>query len=367
MPETAPYVGIADSGMGGGSGPIGWGITHPYLQEQLYLYYGNEQIIRKQYETTKRWIEFLRSHANENIINDCLGDWEGIEPKSIPLTATAYYYNSVRMLAKFAEILGKREDAKNYEILTEQIKEAFIKKFLNPGTGEFENHTQACQSFALFYDLAPDDKRNAAIDVLVDQIINHDKGHVAAGFTGTRMMLDVLSNSGKADVAYTVANQKTYPGWGYMLENGATTLWEHWAFSDNIFSHNHASFGSVDAWFFKVLGGVNPDPEAIGFDKIIIKPQILGDLKWAKASYNSIHGLIVAEWKLDGDTLKLDIIIPANTTATIYVPAAEVDNVSESGKAAAEAEDIRFLRIEKGSVVFSSGSGEYHFKSSLKR
>jgi len=367
LTETAPYVGIADRGLGGGSGPIGWGITHPYLQQQLYRYYGNDRIIKEQYEITKRWVEFLAGNAKGHIITKCLGDWQAIERKSIPLTATAYYYSSAAMLARFAKIVGNDADAREYEALAGRIKEAFIHKFLKPGTGQFESHTQACQSFALFYDLVPEAERQVAVDVLTEQVIDHDKGHVAAGFTGTRMMLDVLSESGRADIAYTVVNQKTYPGWGYMLECGATTVWEHWGFSDNVYSHNHASFGSVDAWFYKVLGGIYPDTEAVGFDKIVIKPRILGDLTWVKASYNSIRGRIATNWQLKGDTLELDVIIPANTTATIYVPAASIGEVRESGKTATGAEGLRFLGSEGGSVVFAAGGGEYHFVSKIRR
>ena len=134
-----------------------------------------------------------------------------------------------------------------------------------------------------------------------------------------------------------------------------------------MYSHNHASFGSVDAWFYKVLGGIYPDTEAVGFDKIVIKPRILGDLTWVKASYNSIRGRIATNWQLKGDTLELDVIIPANTTATIYVPAASIGEVRESGKTATGAEGLRFLGSEGGSVVFAAGGGEYHFVSKIRR
>ena len=134
-------------------------------------------------------------------------------------------------------------------------------------------------------------------------------------------MLNALTEIGRADVAYTIVNQNTFPGWGCMLINNATTIWEHWAFSDNTFSHNHPMFGSVSEWFFSAIAGIQPHPEAVGFDRIIIKPQVVGDLTWSKATYHSIRGLIKSDWSRQDSTFQLDVEIPANTTATVYVPA----------------------------------------------
>jgi alpha-L-rhamnosidase len=169
------------------------------------------------------------------------------------------------------------------------------------------------------------------------------------------MMFDVLRENDMNDIAYKIANQKDFPGWGNMIRSGATTLWESWKFPETDASLNHPMFGSVDEWFYRSLLGINP--AAPGFEKFIIKPQPAGDLVWAKGSYNSIKGIIVSDWKLNGNGFILNVSIPANTKATIYIPSKENGEVFESGKA------INVLRYEKGYAVIETGSGNYSFKA----
>jgi alpha-L-rhamnosidase len=151
-----------------------------------------------------------------------------------------------------------------------------------------------------------------------------------------------------------------------MLENGATTLWEHWEFSDNTYSHNHPMFGSVSEWFFRALAGMNAAADAVGFDKIVIRPQPVGDLKWVKASYDSIHGKIISEWSRAGDVFKLRVQVPVGVMATVFVPCANEAEITESKKPLSRATGVRFLRAENGSAVLALGSGEYEFLSSVK-
>ncbi len=176
-------------------------------------------------------------------------------------------------------------------------------------------------------------------------------------------MLQALADAGRADVAYEMVNQSTFPGWGYMLENGATTLWEHWAFSDNTYSHNHPMFGSVSEWFYKVLAGINAAPDAVGFDKVVIWPQPVGDLKWVKASYDSVHGKVISEWSREAGKFSLRIRVPVGATATVFLPAREATPVTESGKPLDRAAGVELLRREKGVALVSLGSGAYQFSS----
>ena len=152
---------------------------------------------------------------------------------------------------------GKESEAAEAEALAETIKAAFNRKFLQPGTGRYDTATQACQAFALYLGLVPAEEQERALAVLVRDIEDAHAGHLTTGIFGTKFMLHALADSGRADVAFRVVNQSTFPGWGYMLENGATTLWEHWEFSDNTYSHNHPMFGSVSEWFYRVLAGIN--------------------------------------------------------------------------------------------------------------
>jgi len=363
LTETAPYVGIADEGFGEGSGPIGWTLAYPYLQWMLYQYYGDRQIIADHYETTRRHVEFLRSQAEDHLIDRGISDHESLDPKPVALTGTAFYYHHVELLAKFAEILGRTEDARHYSALAAQVKEAFINRFLEAGGDRFDSGTQACQAFALYFDLVPPGEREAALKVLEQEVLERHQGHLATGIFGTRYLLRVLSDLDRAEIAYGIAAQKDFPGWGHMLANGATTLWEHWEFSDNTYSHNHPMFGSVSAWFFETLAGIRPDSGAAGFDRILIKPAPVGDLKWARARYDSVRGRIESEWRLKRNTFSLDVTLPANTTATVYVPARREGDVTESGKLATEAEGVRFLRMEDGAAVYQVGSGRYRFAS----
>ena len=363
MTETAPHVGVMDGGLGSGAGPIGWGTAFIQLQWQLYQYYGNRQLMEEQYPVTKQWVEFLRSCAKDHIIKRGLSDHESLVPKPKELTGTAFYYDNVRTLSRIARVLGKTQDAEQYATLADDIKKAFNRQFLKPGTGAYDSATQASQSFALFYDLVPQEERQNALDVLVRNILEKRNGHLTTGIFGTRFMPLVLSDLGRTDVAYTVVNQKEYPGWGHMLERGATTLWEHWKFSDNIFSHNHPMFGSVGEWFVKALAGIQPDPEMVGWDRLIIRPQPAPGLTWAKGEYQTIRGRVASQWRIEGGKLSLNIVIPPNTTATVFVPTGDSDTVRESGKPAAQAQGVKFLRREQGAAVYQVGSGQYRFSS----
>jgi alpha-L-rhamnosidase len=242
-----------------------------------------------------------------------------------------------------------------------EIKAAFNKRFLQAGTGRFDTATQACQAFALYMGLAPAAEKERALEVFVGDILDTHKGHLSTGIFGTKYMLNVLTDLGRTDVAYQVVNQATFPGWGHMLERGATTLWEHWEFSDNTFSQNHPMFGSVSEWFYKALAGINPAPDAVGFDKVIISPQPVGDLTWVKAGYDSVRGRIVSDWRRENGQFKLHVRIPVGVRATVSLPAADRQQITESGKAVDRATGVRFQSREKGKVALGIGSGDYTF------
>ena len=361
--ETAPFVGIADSGFGEGSGPIEWGTAHPLLLWQLYQYYGDKRLMEEQYDAAAKWIELLKSKAVDNIIDNGLGDHETLVPKMVPLTGTAFYYYNVYLMSRIAEILGRKEDAAAYGKLAGQIRDTFNSKFLDAQTGVYASGTQCCQSTALFMELVPEQSRKTVLDALIKDITETHKGHLSTGIFGTRFMLMALSDLGRADVACTIANQKTFPGWGHMLENGATTLWEHWEFSDNVFSHNHPMFGSVGEWFVKYLAGIRPDSQAVGFNKIILRPCLVADLTWGKGRYDSIRGPIVSDWWIEGGDFHWKVTIPPNTTATVHIPARSSNSVTEGGKPAATAEGVKFLQMSEGAAVCQIGSGSYSFVS----
>ncbi|MDR3260355.1 MAG: hypothetical protein LBT78_00815, partial [Tannerella sp.] len=256
-------------------------------------------------------------------------------------------------IAEFASILGKTEYAKKYESVSKRIRESIVRNYCIPGTGRFDNATQGVQAFALYYGLAPDSK--AALEVLLSEYARHD-WHVATGIFGCKMAFDVLRIHNRNDVAYRVANQRDYPGWGHMLEQGATTLWESWSYPENGSSQNHPMFGSTEEWFYRSLLGINPAKP--GFKEIVIKPQPAGDLTWAKGSYQSIRGTIVSDWKIENGVYTLLVEIPANTSATVYVAA--------PGAAAVQSPALaEFTGYEEGYAVYRVPSGKYDFSASL--
>jgi len=204
------------------------------------------------------------------------------------------------------------------------------------------------------------EEKSVVLDALVANIEKHGN-HIDTGILGAKYLLNALTENGRTDVAYRIASQKTLPGWGYWLEQGATTLWESWGGTD---SRNHIMFGDISAWFVKGLAGINPDPAAPGFQHIRIQPHLVGDLTSARAQYDSIRGRIVSDWTLAGEALTLHVQIPVNTTATVYVPASRPEIVTESGKPAAKSEGVKFLRMESGCAVYEVVSGNYAVSSS---
>jgi len=350
--EIAPYTGIADLGYGGESGPLGWELVFPYLQKQLYDFYGDKRIIEENYNALTKQINFLQSKAKDNLFYWDISDHEALDPKPEAFSASAFYYHHVCLAAEFADLLHKTDDSLKYNKLAKRIKDAIVRKYLIPNTGRFDNATQSAQIFALWYNFSPE--KDSTFSVLMNEFARHN-WHLSTGIFSTKMMFDVLRENDINDIAYKIANQRDYPGWGNMIVNGATTLWETWAYPDESPSQNHPMFGSVDEWFYRSLPGINS--AAPGFEKIIIKPQPAKDLTWAKGSYQSIRGKIISDWKIDGNNFVLNVSIPANTKATIYIPAKQNATITESGKT------MQVLRYEKGYAVVEIGSGDYSFIS----
>lgn len=356
LTDTAPSTGIDYCG-------IGWRMAHPLLVSQLYRYQGDRRLIEEQFETAKRWLLLEAAKYPEGIVKEGLGDHESLVPAPSPPLVTPLFYQSAAMLADMARTLGRAGDAKTCDDLAARIRAAYQKSFVDPKTGTVGPGSQACQSLALYTGLVPETTRQAAVDRLLEDIRDKRHGHLSTGILGTKVMLDALSSNGCAETAYQIANQADFPGWGWMLENGATTLWEHWAGSDNTYSNNHPMFGSISQWFFNCLGGIRPAADAVGFDKILVAPQTVGDLQWVKCSYQSVRGPVTCEWKKSAAGLELRVTVPVGATATVWVPAKDAAAVTEGGKPAAQAEGVKFLRNETGSAVFAVAAGSYVFGS----
>jgi alpha-L-rhamnosidase len=347
LTDTAPSVGIQYCG-------VGWAMAHPLLQLQLYRYYGDRRIVEEQYPASRRWLELVRKQNKESIVRRGLHDHEALEKEKSPPMVTPLYCESARMLSRLARILGKDEESDDYARLAEDIRKAYVEKFLEPGTGVVASGIQSAQAFALFLDMLPEDERSKAIGHLVQGITDKHDGHLTTGIFGTRYALDVLSREGRTDVANDVVNQRDFPGWGHMLEQGATTLWEHWKFSDNTFSHSHPMFGSVSQWFFNWLGGIEPAIDAVGFDRVVLHPQFVEGLDWVRCTHNSIRGPITCNWKRDGGRVDLELHVPVNASARLVLPAPVAD-----------ADGAEKVSERDGRVAYELASGHYRLSLDL--
>jgi len=349
LTDTAPSVGIQYCG-------VGWAMAHPHLQTQLYRYYGDRRIIEDQYATAKRWLELVRAQYPEHIVTRGLHDHEAFKKEKSPPMVTPLYCESARMLSQLAGILGKEKDSKEYAQLADDIRKAYISEFLSSGSGVVASGIQAAQAFALHLNMLPAEERPAALAHLIKDITHTQNGQLTTGIFGTRYMLESLSLEGRADVAYGLVNRKEFPGWRHMLENGATTLWEHWQFSDNTYSHNHPMFGSVSQWFYNWLGGIQPAEDAVGFDRIRFEPQFLAEVDWVDCTHRSIRGPITCNWKRDGGRVVIELQVPVNTTAVLVLPTA--GTLTENGQPVETTGDNRNNRP---SYQLESGTHQFVF------
>ena len=362
FPETAPYVGIAAENYVEEAGPIGWGLAHPLLLAQLYQYYGDRRIVEEHFDAARTWVDLLEQHSDGYIIDRCIGDHESLDPKPIELIATAHFFQAASLVARFANILGRSRDETRYRQLAQDIKNAFVKRFLEPGTGRFGTATQAAQATALHLGLVPEGEVDLATQRMVDEVLVTHDGHIATGIFGTKYLLDALSRTGHADVACRMVNEPSYPGWGHMLERGATTIWETWAESDDVYSQNHPMFGSVSEWFYKSLAGIRPEESAVGFDRFHVEPNVPPGLVWVEASYESARGTVGSSWRLEDDLLFFDLEIPVNTTAVVQIPTRDSTSVREGGRSLSEVPAIRELAATTPDTArFELGSGRYSF------
>jgi len=371
LPETAPYNGIDTQGFSEGSGPIGWQLAHPFVVQQLYRYYGDHQIVEEQYPVAKRALDFIRTKAPDHYIEHGIGDHVSLSYKAVPLTSTAFYYHFAQLVGEFAEILNHEEEAQTYRQLAQDIEAAFEKRFVNAETGQLDSAvTQANQVFGLYYGLGLDDPtlKEKAQRVLIDNILQTEQGHLTTGIFATKMMWDVLDQLDQNEVAYTINDQRDYPSYGYMLEQGATTLWETWKEPDQN-SWNHPMFGSVSEWFYQSILGIQPDENAVGMDHVLIKPSPVGDLTFARGHYQSVRGEIAVDWERKGEGLQLKVTIPGNITATLALPVAGIDNPQiTEGETLIFAEneledsnDFSLINSNGERVFLKAGSGTYTF------
>ncbi len=367
LPHTAPQY------RSGGGGPA-WGGAAQALTWRNHLYYADRRIVARNYDACRRHVEAMEKHAKDDIIRafggdwDFIGDWvppeRGMDSGNPPPKPAAEFFNNCYrlylrdQLAMMADLLGRADEARALRAETERLRPLIHAAFYD---GKLQIHVldeQSYQLMPLMTGVVPEPLRPVIMRKLEEGIRVKRKGHLDTGMLGTYFLLQYLQEIGRNDLLFEIVSQTTYPGWGYMLEQGATTWWEQW---NGHWSQIHSCFTSLDGWFYQGLAGIRPDPSAPGFKKIIIMPAVVGDLTWVKCHHDSMHGRIVSNWRLDGKVLAMDVEVPPNTTAKVHVPATDKSRVTESGKAAETAAGVRFLGMENGAAVYEVGSGLYRF------
>ncbi len=360
---------------------VTWPSSTVIIPGALREQYADERIIATHYDSAKKWMDYMGGFIRDGIIaRDSYGDWcvPPEDPKLIhsndpkrrtdkALLATAYFYHDAQLMARYATLLGKTEDARHFTELAEKLKAAFNAKFFRADTGQYDNGSQTSCVLPLAFGLVPDGERERVFRHLVSKITDETQDHIGTGLIGGQWLMRVLTAGGRADLAYTIASQKTYPSWGYMVEKGATTIWELWngdTADPAMNSGNHVMLvGDLGIWLYESLAGIKPDPAQPAFKHILMRPEPVGDLQSVKATHHSPYGLIASDWQKQSGVFRWNITVPANTTATVYVPAKTAESVTESGKSVARALGVKLLRLENDRAVLSVGAGTYRFES----
>lgn len=357
--HTAPFA-------GGGGGPA-WGSAYIIMPWLYYTHYADKTLLEQHYDGMKQWIGYLATRTDEKgiVVREepngwCLGDWctPGRVEIPEPLVNTAYYYHCTRLMCRIATLLGREKDALSFTEQAAQIKENYNKAFFNPETNHYWEGRQGADVFSLAFDLVPEENKQPVFAALLEHLDKIDY-HFDTGILATPLLLNVLTGYGRVDLAYRVMNQRTAPGFAYVLNQRNSTLWERWS---GAASRCHPMFGSVVAWFYNTLAGINMVNSETEPRQIDIKLHIIEEMDFCKASYRSLYGPIRSEWEKDKNgTLRLTVEIPANMTATIHIPRSKTYSIYESDTPVKEIENITILEDTSEKMIVKVGSGIYLF------
>ena len=364
-----------------------WGGNYPILVWYLYQYYDDIRLLEDNYPGLKRWLAYLTSISTNHLVEK--GNWgdhmlPGTSPGEEemissqtppPLVWTGYYYRAAAVTAQVADRLGHCDDAAQYSRLAGSICEAFNRRWLDTHRHQYASGSQTANALPLALGIVPDEHKGGVIESIINDIMQNHRGHFYTGNIGTPCMIDALAAHGYERVIYRVANATDYPGWGYMVNQGATTIWEHWGLAHG--EDSMMMFGSIEEFFFNTLAGISgptcfgPAAMAPGFRQIRIRPCVVDDLRHAEASIRSVRGMIASSWRKAEDSISLKVTIPANSRADVSVPKIGLDEVSitegdttvfADGRYIHGAEGVANAREMKEYVTFAVGSGNYHFR-----
>ena len=372
-----------------------WSAAFVLIPWWQYVHYGDRRILEDSYASLQRYIAYLEATGLRDVATtpsdqviqalmwrcgpearlpaeedrgylqisqwgDHLATAEGhLTRANLPLSmATAFFYLDVSTMARIAAVLGREEDARQYLDLAGKIKEAFNERFFDSSLGYYDTGIQSAQAWPLAFGVVPEEHLPRVASYFHSNV-NFRQRRLTTGYTSTKFAIQALAMGGRDDVIWQLATATTYPSWGYMLRGNRTTTTENWHGAGSL---NHAALGAaIDEWFYWGLAGIRPDETAPGFERIIFKPYLPTDLQWARASLRTPRGMVVSDWRKDGDTACLSVTVPANSSATVHIPSQKAEQITESGVPCAQAPGVALLRSENGKTLFEVGSGLYRF------
>ncbi|MBD1363248.1 family 78 glycoside hydrolase catalytic domain [Mucilaginibacter sp. ZT4R22] len=368
----------------GAAGSAGWGEAATVIPWNMYVAYGDKQVLKDQYGSMKAWVDYMKNQAKDDLWNTGFhfGDWlfysvnddtDGTSAVTDKyLIAQCFYAYSTQLLINAAQVLGKTDDYEAYGKNLKRIKDAFMREYVT-ANGRMVSGTQTAYVLALNFDMLPEDLRPQAAARLVTNIKNYNN-HLTTGFLGTPYLCHVLSRFGYTDEAYKLLLQDTYPSWLYPVKMGATTIWERWdgIKPDKTFetptmnSFNHYSYGAIGDWMYRVMVGLDTYNDGPGYKHIKIMPHPGGGFTNASASLQTYYGTVSSAWAIADGQLNFDVEIPVNTTASVYIPAKDAANVMDSGKPLKNGKPYQPANSKENYIMVELGSGTYHFTAPIE-
>jgi len=337
-----------------GYGPQ-WERAFILIAWQLYLHTGDARMIERYYPSVSKYVDYLSAHSEGNLISFGVDDHKQLSPKTEgDILSAGYCYHLTHLLSSMAAVIGRAADAEKYAGSAKQIKDAFNRKYLNVQTAVYGKGGQTQLAEPLYFKLVPDSLKQKVIQNLLASI-RDNKGHIETGVVGTKFLIHALMKTGNDSTLYSITSKTDFPGWGFWIKNGATTLYQNW---DQSQSQNHVMFGSITDYFYQGLGGLHPDASSPGFKKFLIKPLQNNLIKNTSVTYESPYGAIGIAWEKGEKATTLKCIIPANTTAYIYFPSGTSSKLKRKLKGTKA-----LLKIEEAEkhMIAHVGSGEYLF------
>jgi alpha-L-rhamnosidase len=375
LPDVAPahWVIYSDN--------ITWPAAYIHVANMLYEQFGDTRPINRHYHSMKKWLDYMQAtYMKDDIMTkDQYGDWcmppENLtiifskDPARITdgeILSTTFFYRLLHIMAKYAVITGNNKDEQEFLQLSEKVKAAYNKKFFKEEMAGYGNNTVTANIISLMQGLVPGGYEEKVFTNLVNRTEGEFKSHVSVGLIGIQFLMRGLTAYGRPDLAYRIATNRTYPSWGYMAENGATTIWELWngnTADPAMNSGNHLMLlGDLLTWYYENLGGIRSDKVEVAFKKIIMKPVFPDGLNFVKASHESPYGLIKSEWTKKGNGLTWKIVVPPNSTALVHLPAGPSSVARNKGKTIVSGENMVITRDKEKGTQLRIGSGEYNLE-----